>query len=120
MISAAELRIGNYVASDHFKDRDVIVKVRLIGQEQAIVEHPNGLTEPMLYQGEMRGVKLTEDILLKCGFKPYGNGKWHHDSISLHEADFIFNSKIDRVKYVHQLQNLFYELTVEELEVKLC
>ncbi|MFE2860998.1 hypothetical protein [Sphingobacterium multivorum] len=63
-----ELRIGNYVASDHFKDRDVIVKVRLIGQEQAIVEHPNGLTEPMLYQGEMRAVKLTEDILLKCGF----------------------------------------------------
>ncbi|WP_286777101.1 hypothetical protein [Sphingobacterium sp. UBA2074] len=120
MITANQLRIGNYVASDHFKDRDVIVKVRLIGQEQAIVEHPSGLSEPMLYQGEMRGVKLTEEILLKCGFKPYGNGKWHHDSISLHEADFIFNSKSDRVKYVHQLQNLFYELTVEELDMKLC
>ncbi len=73
----------------------------------------------MLYQGEMRAIKLTEEILLKCGFEPYGNGKWHHDAISLHEADFIFNSKSDRVKYVHQLQNLFYALTNEELEVKL-
>ena len=60
MITANQLRIGNYVASDHFKDRDVIVKVRLIGQEQAIVEHPSGLSEPMLYQGEMRPINLTE------------------------------------------------------------
>lgn len=67
MIQANELRIGNYVASDHFKERDIIVKVRLIGQEQAIVEHLSGLSEPMLYQGEMRAIKLTEEVLLKCG-----------------------------------------------------
>ncbi len=132
MIQANQLRVGNYVASDHFKDRDVIVKVRLIGQEQAIVEHPNGLTEPMLYQGEMRCVKLTEDILLKCGFKDVSSYKDFrlfinedlYIGVSLRKNinAYVSISDIDilNVIYLHQLQNLFYALTHEELEVKLC
>ncbi|VXC99401.1 hypothetical protein [Sphingobacterium multivorum] len=122
MIQSNELRIGNYVASDHFKDRDVIVKVRLIGQEQAIVEHPNGLTEPMLYQGEMRAIKLTEEILLKCGFDiesvPYhcinGNVVLYYS-----QGDFLYKYTGTEIKYLHQLQNLFYALTGKELEVNL-
>ncbi|MGJ1414058.1 hypothetical protein [Sphingobacterium multivorum] len=132
MITANQLRIGNYVASDHFKDRDVIVKVRLIGQEQAIVEHPNGLTEPMLYQGEMRPIKLTEEILFKCGFEKK-NGGWHILNL-INDWTFIFYQPLhgvaelsinkhgailsDQCKYLHQLQNLFYALTGKELEIK--
>lgn len=132
MISATELRIGNYVASDHFKDRDVIVKVRLIGREQAIVEHPSGLSEPMLYQGEMRAIKLTEEILLKCGFeksKPLGdfNNIFTFKSIwvSLDEYINIGTDWCDELSircfetcYLHQLQNLFFTLCGEELGIK--
>ena len=132
MITAGQLRIGNYVASDHFKDRDVIVKVRLIGQEQAIVEHPNGLTEPMLYQGEMRPIKLTDEILLKCGFEDISSYKDFRLSInedlyievSLRKNinAYVSISDIDiiNVIYLHQLQNLYFALTGKELEVKLC
>ncbi len=132
MIQANELRIGNYVASDHFKDRDVIVKVRLIGQEQAIVEHPSGLSEPMLYQGEMRGIKLTEEILLKCGFN-YKDGEYVKGLWKL-AADYpkeevvgygLFIKRLDwtrtnenSIKYLHQLQNLFFGITSHELEIK--
>lgn len=132
MIQANELRVGNYVASDHFKDRDVIVKVRLIGQEQAIVEHPSGLSEPMLYQGEMRGIKLTEEILLKCGFN-YKDGEYVKGLWKL-AADYpkeevvgygLFIKRLDwtrtnenSITYLHQLQNLFFGITGHELEIK--
>lgn len=131
MIQANELRIGNYVASDHFKDRDVIVKVRLIGQEQAIVEHPSGLSEPMIYQGEMRAIKLTEEILLKCGFEDISSYKDFRLSInedlyievSLRKNinAYVSISDIDiiNVIYLHQLQNLFFTLCGEELKVNI-
>lgn len=66
---------------------------------------------------QIHPIPITADILLNCGFKPYKNGKWYHDYLSVHECEFIFNSKGYRVEYVHQLQNLFYTLTNEELEV---
>ncbi|MDR6734143.1 hypothetical protein [Sphingobacterium sp. 2149] len=131
MISASDLRIGNYVASDHFKDRDVIVKVRLIGQDQAIVEHPNGLSEPMLYKGEMRGITLTEDLLLKCGFIDISSYKdfrlvinedlYIEVSLRKNINAYVSVSDIDiiNVIYLHQLQNLYFALTGKELEVKL-
>ncbi|KKO91754.1 hypothetical protein AAW12_08820 [Sphingobacterium sp. Ag1] len=131
MIQANELRVGNYVASDHFKDRDVIVKVRLIGQEQAIVEHPNGLTEPMLYQCEMRAIKLTEEILLNCGFEDVSTYKDFRLVINedlyievslrknINAYVSIFDIDILNVIYLHQLQNLYFALTGKELEVKI-
>ncbi len=125
MISANELRVGNYVASDHFKDRDVIVKVRLIGQDQAIVEHPNGLSEPMLYKGEMRGIKLTEELLLNCGFERHPDLTWllTNGMITLntgnHNTWQYSKSVLKEIKYLHQLQNVFFALHQRELEVKL-
>lgn len=125
MITAGQLRIGNYVASDHFKDRDVIVKVRLIGQEQAIVEHPSGLSEPMLYQGEMRAIKLTEEILLKCGFKRHPDTPWllSNGMMTLntgnHNTWQYAQSVLKEIKYLHTLQNVFYALHQREMEVNI-
>lgn len=136
MIGASELRVGNYVASDHFKDRDVIVKVRLIGQEQAIVEHPSGLSEPMLYQGEMRAIKLTEEILLKCGFRfdkstsdiklllPVPNlsleihATFYHGQFVIELVNHLVPI-VTEVESLHQLQNLYFALTGKELEFKI-
>jgi len=126
MISAADVRIGNYVASDHFKDRDVIVKVRLIGQDQAIVEHPNGLSEPMLYKGEMRGIELTEELLLNnCRFERHPDLPWllTNGMITLntgnHNTWQYSQSVLKEIKYLHQLQNVFFALHQRELEVNL-
>jgi hypothetical protein len=140
MIQANELRVGNYVTSDHFKDRDVIVKVRLIGQEQAIVEHPNGLTEPMLYQVEMRAVTLTNDIIWSCGGEQYDSHENYiyiesDNNVELHIFNWktpvgvannvptgayyvMMNNTMVILKYLHQLQNLYFALSGKELEIK--
>ncbi|QQT44913.1 Uncharacterised protein [Sphingobacterium multivorum] len=125
-MQANELRIGNYVASDHFKDRDVIVKIRLIGQDQAIVEHPNGLSEPMLYKGEMMGVMLTEEILINnCGFERHPELTWllSNGMMTLntgnHNTWQYAKSVLKEINYLHILQNVFYALHQRELEVKL-
>jgi len=136
MITANQLRIGNYIASDHFKDRDVIVKVRFILNDHAIVEHPNGVSDPLLYKGEMRAIKLTEEILLKCGFrfdKSTSDIKLFLTvpNLSLEIHATFYHGKfvielvnhlvpiVTEVEYLHQLQNLYFALTGKELEVNL-
>lgn len=69
-------------------------------------------------------IKLTEEILLKCGFKRSITGNFEI-------TDFVFslcNNTIcsivssnfkPTIKYLHQLQNLYFALTNEELEINL-
>jgi len=86
-------------------------------------------------------VPLTEEILLKCpqfrneycdknsGDESYyfeariNNDKYH--DLALLSGDkngyfdvYLFPYENQRVKYLHQLQNLYFTLTGEELEVK--
>ena len=76
-------------------------------------------------------IKLTEEWLLKFGFRYYQNAYYAPDE----EEYFIINTKygfnfisfseVDGsewaikfdIKYVHQLQNLYYTLTGKELEI---
>jgi len=64
-------------------------------------------------------IPLTEEWLLKFGFDDlgtygYGRGNFH---ICLHENEFYFsiNNRKVFIKHVHQLQNLYFALTGEEL-----
>jgi hypothetical protein len=67
-------------------------------------------------------IPLTEELLLKCGFEKrvWGNVTYYNPNLDL-DRDFRVRG-IDwnvQIKYLHQLQNLFFALTGEELEVKL-
>lgn len=90
---------------------------------------------------EVDGIELTEDILLGCGFKKrlspldgyiiysiYRSSKYNGLLSCLniyHKKDFtpnIFLVKeigMNGISYVHELQNAFYAMNKEELEVKL-
>ncbi len=83
---------------------------------------------------EIQGIPLTKEILLKCGFKQVGfyENVFEKENIRIHidkngktdtilyimysNDDSIFKKKISSF---HQLQNLFFTLTEEELEFKI-
>lgn len=75
-------------------------------------------------------VLITEEKLLKCGFENYVGVNWKYQlrigAIKLYcrfnnewhfELEGIYLGA--KLKYLHQIQNLYFDLKVEELEVNL-
>ena len=133
MINTAELRIGNYVVTDS----GVIRKVTEVS-DHCINKTAIGRTEDIF----INPIHLTIDLLLKYGFHYGGsfndilyldlNGEDEslclytkgYNGIPFDESIYVdFNDGGDggaiktEVKYLHQLQNLYYAITGKELEV---
>lgn len=132
MIQANELRIENLVKDS--LNRIGIVKsvtsniltVKLDSSTLRVTTTKNGFDN-------LHGVELTPEILEKCGFV-HINGKHQlefkgdagflelEDDFSIAllggKEDFGFTPK-NLLKYLHQLQNLYFSLTGVELEVTL-
>lgn len=116
-MEARELRIGNYIR--HIKSGKIHT-VHVIEWEDILCKTPTN-----------EGVPLTEEILLKCGFDKYSD---HSNEITYLSKDAgyfiqVYDNSVyfglnyedyrKEVKYLHQLQNLYFALTSEELEVNL-
>lgn len=118
-MKASELRIGNLVMD---------------GKE---IEQVNARMIDMLVkiEADFDPIPLTEEWLLKLGFKQCGYEmlSWKHETLlpsfnldGINWADFdepdyqFLNYKVAdeilRIDYVHQLQNLYFALTGEELK----
>jgi len=117
MIQANELRIGNYFETSNIN----YSKVTSIKQYNVYCEsyfpHELELCKP---------IPLTEEILLKCGFE--GKLTFWKGLLGVSLLDGItmineFNYDCEylhvRTRYLHQLQNLYFALTGEELDIKL-
>jgi hypothetical protein len=113
-MEAKELRLGNYVEND-------------IGDVIFIDSH----TLPFIVTKWIKchhRIELTEEWLVKFGFEKIKNNGIDyelHDCVISFEAGWMWTaeSKLNEVrtlipKYVHQLQNLYFELTNEELTIK--
>jgi len=120
-MKANELRVGNYVNAKNFHIKDI----EEISQVKCDWIRYSSLLEP---------IPLTEEWLLKFGFETrkesdnfyyFGFGenpitkdwmlclKYFKD-----ENKFFFMNGFHIIKYVHQLQNLYFALTGEELQIK--
>lgn len=126
MISIKELRIGNYVKCAVSNDAGIyqilnldgwMLRIELYGIRQ-VEKYPERLIKP---------IQLTEDILIKCGFVGFVGHtlyKQLNDTVitmfferglfSIQDYDW-FKLYMPHIKYLHQLQNLVYSLTNEEL-----
>lgn len=136
MIDAKELRIGNYIL---LRNKLVMVggipnvyKLLIPGEQYAVEVE------------EFGPIPITEKLLLKCGFKYVGaeingeivqqfflsdlknicfgrnnNGIYLCTLYNNGYAEIDRLSIIKRVTYLHQLQNLYFDLTGKELEVTL-
>ena len=132
-MKANELRIGNYIEFDSsvrtlvIEDEQGFIEVRSIGE--------SGVNEWSDYGASgcvsnPKPVPLTEDWLIKFGFKKkkqpgrlydyyyYLNG-FYYSFIDFHNIVYK-NKSLEGVelKHVHQLQNLYFALTGEELKIK--
>lgn len=119
VLKAIELRIGNYYQENgtYYKTtpNDIINLIRC---------------EASKTKSDMQPIPLTEEILMKSGFIK-NKYKETYESYSFNgyriindknEYDFlIYGSSVIIAKLcsLHQLQNLYFDLTQKELEVKL-
>jgi len=136
MIQANELRIGNWINCYTFEDEDGDYAYKVRGEDIAnIVKHNSG--------NRFAGISLTEEWLLKFGFENFEFGNileinffkyqvkvmngfcwfyrldWEKD-VAVKSKDEWANewNRITKLTHVHQLQNLYFALTGEELEIK--
>jgi hypothetical protein len=113
MIPASELRIGNYLNIHGDPAPIQIGWFYLIAKGDELPPH-----EP---------IPLTPEILEKAGFV-YDKITHYKNILMLAEGDNGFDvwvkhfgegNRINAVKHLHQLQNLYFALTGEELNIEL-
>lgn len=113
-MNASELRIGNLFLEKNSKTE---IKVLQLSENEIVFEGD--------FKGQWQAepIPLTEDWLLRFGFKHTGNGfyiniKSKIDLCNIGDKYFNLgfkNISIGNIKYVHQLQNLYFALTNTEL-----
>lgn len=126
-MKANELRIGNCV---NYKDK--IIKVTMIGEYGVQSKTGYQIINAKFINPYLQPISLTEKWLLDLGFKrdeyndktPYYyilNGfrlNNYMGSLTLNNSNELAGFKPIEIKYVHQLQNLYFALTGEELTIK--
>lgn len=115
MINTKELRIGNKVIYN-----DTVLTVETISKTHIIFEEITGFHEIE----HINPIKLTEKILFNYGFKKDEGNFYFNDIVYLYEdAEIESVFKIDGYSstdtpsflYLHEIQNLFFFLTKNEL-----
>lgn len=124
-IEAKELRVGNklqyYIGEDGCEWEETTIDWQDIKWATEENENFNKVHKP---------IPITEDILLRMGFVKEPNASktndlFIHGILSLAKREGDYSCAIHtlltyplpvKVKYVHQLQNLFHALTGQELE----
>ena len=118
-MKATELRIGNWVYETEFIGAEKVwsIETELVDGEQSINDCPISTIKP---------IHLTEEWLKKFGFEndlsqdtpEYRlTNKWVCKSFVIY-TDWVGEQLIyenTSIRYVHQLQNLYFALTGEEL-----
>jgi hypothetical protein len=139
VMEARELRIGNCIiwrGANHI--------IESISKNEIRIDwyYPDNITTVE----ELEPTPLTNEILKKCGFNDDDNlgtrysfqvlrsheqlistheyvlGKFEHESTDefrLACDDYTFDIQLPHIKYLHQLQNLHFALTGEELKITL-
>ena len=123
-MKANDLRIGNLVRwEDESKDIEKITSIEISHNNNGAVETEN--TEGFIYLFEFQPIPITPEWLERAGFEKNGirwcmkDIKFHISNVNghcvygNHAGDFIA-----KAQHIHQLQNLYFALTGNELEFK--
>jgi hypothetical protein len=117
MIKANELRIGNYYYEG--------VNILIVRTLKAYPSEKYSVNNTPLDDPDINPIPLTEEWLLKFGFKYDGHNCYTKDNMLYCIEDHTFQFDFDDNNFmhkvidsVHQLQNLYFALTGEELLCK--
>lgn len=114
MINQNELRIGNHItdvwASPGCAFEVISFNIRTVKYGAKFV----------CKWKDAMPVPLTTDILLKCGFRRFVND-FSKSGFIVHtrKKGFFLKKSVPQIQYLHQLQNLYFALTGQELTFKL-
>lgn len=131
-----ELRINNIVNA-HINNSSRFITIVCI-QKKYVAEEALKETENPRYpydykwisNNNIEAIPLTKEILIKCGFierqrkNESSSSLFYNDKLTLYPRTVDMNSfymehyDID-IKFLHQLQNIYFDLTNEELIIKL-
>ena len=117
-MKANELRIGNLI-----KHHDKTITVAGIVRNTIYYESKELCFDSNIGEyNPFQPIQLTEEWLLKFGFVEEFENKFYKDSIAIevfeNECILYIGYFVDlAINYVHQLQNLHFALTGEELAV---
>jgi len=129
MIQSNELRSGNLIIGTYENEDDNLIHETICTfkfyncyDNYYNVESKDGIEEFTSF----KPIPITEEILLKCGFVQCENEFWYQKniiSISPSVGTYeIQGSKLslsvmreNPIRYLHQLQNLYFSLTNEDL-----
>ena len=132
-MKAEELRIGNIL---QYRD-DERVKVHLRGTPFVVSADDILFLSEQESQGNIvdyvEPINITKELLFKCGFKHHNTDEcfkeYKSESMIIEHNEYLneFNLmyelynevKYSELNYVHDIQNLHYILTKEELKIKL-
>lgn len=130
MIKENDLRLNNLVMVNY--KTDLLSKVTCIkdGLINVVFDRQPDLVNSLVCcQDDLIPIPVTEKILLSCGFKKRKScfGFWIYEIIfqntvfSVEEVDlglcyfYVGSTYISQTRYVHELQNLYFAITGEEL-----
>lgn len=130
-LKCTDLRVGNYVNIE-----GDVVKVKEIYEKS--IHYANGEYESYATEDFIHPIKLTEDVLVKLGFKKniiYGSVIEYFpidDNLARifctkEKQNFkiqivrknITETIVKYIKYLHQLQNAYFLLTNQEMKIEL-
>jgi len=117
-----ELRIGNYVTDSKTGKVVTVDGIQFTGR---VVTHDESYDD--WKRGiESVGIPLTPEILEKAGFEKgdigYDNYEKGYYTVMVRGQGITISNRhgyLATIKYLHQLQNLYFALTGEELPIEL-
>jgi len=110
------LRTGNYV----WENYGGIYIVREIREKELIISKTKTTIAVGYKYSEIKGIELNDKLLLSFGFELVEDNFHFYDkgfSLDINGSitRFWLNETVVDIKYVHQLQNLYFALTQKEL-----
>jgi len=120
MINPQELRLGNLLHL--YKENNLVEVIKIF--EAHLEVHSVDLQFWTEEINEFNPIPLTEEILLKCGFKQTKNLVGVRASYTFREVRVSLSNSghwyfKQRIIYLHDLQNIVFALYGKELEVKI-
>jgi hypothetical protein len=125
-----EIRFGNYI---QYKSEPI--KVVLIGEYGVQGVYKDRVINTKFRTPDLSGIPITRESLLKIGFyESKRHGFFINESIICIQIDYVDKEiilhiqSVDKddwlvfdveLKYIHQVQNLCFDLTGKELEINL-
>lgn len=123
-MKAEELRLGNIINFPFIGSDVEVIGIPLPSEGKLRIQTKLNNNTFFELPAKYKPILLKEMWIIKLGFKSIQDGWYEYSnsnitfSWNIYDRQLRFLGEPFNIQYVHQLQNLYFALTGEELEVK--